>query len=121
MRLIALLLICVFVLSSLSCSSWHNVRHHDVETLHDQKPLIRILLKDGSQFTARNYEFVPDTLITYSPGSQPATGQKVRIPLDRIHTIEARQDAPEKPLLYTFGGLMAFLVALGASDAGRED
>lgn len=117
MKVTPTLILMLILMNSHACSTWRHVRPSEVDELVVDKPVIRVLMKDGSQFTARNYDIAADTLITY--GLAPATSRQrnATIPLDSIDTVEIKQETTERPILLSVAGLsmVAFFAAIGAS------
>lgn len=104
----------------LNCSSWKVVRPEEAQNLESKRPPIKVLLKDGSTFTAREYDIFPDTLVTYGLNRLKPENRRA-IAFNKIDTFEIKQEMSNMPLALSVAGLVTFFTAMSVSQNGNTN
>lgn len=100
------------------CSNWHAVQRADLAAFAKQKPLLRIVLTDGSIYETRNYRISADSLVIFASNTEFSGDEKSTIPIDEIITVQ--KNASDKSILLDIASLVGFFAVIGASQGVSE-
>ncbi|MFQ6113534.1 MAG: hypothetical protein ACE5NG_05525 [bacterium] len=91
MKIFNRVMLLVLYLNLNSFSHWHLVQQSHFQQIDTEKPLIRVVLADGSVYEARNYKITADSLFILTGKTPFYQGKRSFIPVETVAIIERQE------------------------------